>query len=103
VQVDGETIPARDVVLAAGAATKRIAAQSGIILPLRLAALDLIGLLGARGSLPFISEHTPGASTQILHGQPAPGWVLAGDPVRNGEGVGLWGDPVSADPIPPRT
>ncbi len=99
VRVGDDMIAARTVVLAAGAGTRQIAISSHIKLPLRLAALDLVGLLGMRGSLPFISEFSPGAER---HGfyliNPVPGWMLAGGPVRDGEGIGAWGGPVAADP-----
>src|SRR5882724_8687785 len=98
VDVGGDTVPANAVILAAGAGTRGLARNSGIVLPLRLAALDLIGLLGIRTSLPFISERTPGAERDGYYViNPVPGWVLAGAPVRDGEGVGSWGGTVSAD------
>jgi sarcosine oxidase subunit beta len=99
VKVGDDTVSALAVVLAAGAGTRRIAGNSHIKLPLRLAALDLVGLLGARSPLPFISEFSPGAERDGFYLiNPVPGWIFAGGPVRDGEGVGAWGGPVAADP-----
>lgn len=98
VKVGGDIVPASAVVLAAGAATRGIALSSGIMLPLRLAVLDLIGMLGIRTSLPFLSEPTPGAERDGYYvTNPVPGWMLAGSPVRDGEGQGSWGGTVAAD------
>jgi glycine/D-amino acid oxidase-like deaminating enzyme len=98
VVIDGDIVPARAVVLAAGAATRQIARNAGILLPLRLAALDLAGLLGVSAALPFISEHTPGAERPGYYLiNPVPGWILAGSPVREGEGAGAWGGQVVPD------
>jgi glycine/D-amino acid oxidase-like deaminating enzyme len=96
VVIDGDTVRARAVVLAAGAATSQIARNAGILLPLRLAALDLAGLLGVPAPLPFISEHTPGAERPGYYLiNPVPGWLLAGAPIR--EGAGAWGGQVTPD------
>jgi glycine/D-amino acid oxidase-like deaminating enzyme len=99
VRVGGDHVAAGNVVLAAGAGTRRIAKNSGIELPLRLAALDLIGLLGIGSSLPFISEFTPGADKDGYYLiNPVPGWLLAGAPARDGESAGSFGGRVAADP-----
>jgi sarcosine oxidase subunit beta len=99
VRIGGDHVAARSVVLAAGAATRQIARNSGVNLPLRLAALDLIGLLGMSAALPFISEFTPAADRDGYYAiNPVPGWLLAGAPARDGEGTGPWGGMVAADP-----
>jgi len=98
VVISGDKVPARAVILAAGAATRHIARSAGILLPLRLAALDLAGLLGVPAPLPFISEHTPGAKRPGYYLiNPVPGWVMVGAPVREGEGAGAWGGQVAPD------
>jgi sarcosine oxidase subunit beta len=98
VRIGDDHIAARSVVLAAGAASRQIAQHSGIQLPLRLAALDLIGLLGLRASVPFLSEFTPAADRAGYYViNPVPGWLLAGAPARDGEGAGSWGGIVPAD------
>jgi glycine oxidase len=96
VVIDGDTVRARAVVLAAGAATRQIAGNAGILLPLRLAALDLTGLLGVPAALPFMSEHTPGAERPGYYLiNPVPGWLLVGAPIREGEGA--WGGQITPD------
>ena len=96
VMIGGEAVPARAVVLAAGPATRQISSNAGVLLPLRLAALDLTGFHGVPAVLPFMSEHTPGAERPGYYLiNPAPGWILVGAPIREGEGA--WGGQVAPD------